>query len=185
MEPPAAWAHRRAGLYARRQGAIKPRPSPGLVPVHGRNERACRLGRNDCTSGARISFRNATSGTRRRAIARARMALAMSASSTAYCESRTSCWSSCIRRRITALRLVSAAACNESPRGPRLDERTNRWCAGSSDCFEEICAHRILPPAPELPTRRAVWFAARSAGRGVEGGDLHAKMGANTHSPRP
>lgn len=72
------------------------------MPVQGRKDRACRVGRNErtCGSGRLASFRNVVPLTARRAIARARIASATASASTAYCESLTSCRSSCICRCI-------------------------------------------------------------------------------------
>ncbi len=60
---------------------IAPRSSPAIAMLHGRNDRAWRLGRNERTGGLRASFRNVVSGIRRRAIIRATIASATIASS--------------------------------------------------------------------------------------------------------
>jgi hypothetical protein len=92
-------------------------PSCDFRGLHGRKDRALALGRNERTWGSgassrvavRRSFRNAIPMTDRRAVARARIASATAISSTAYCESSTSCRSSRICLCIARPRSVSAS----------------------------------------------------------------------------
>jgi hypothetical protein len=70
----------------------------------------------------RTSLRNVIPVTARRALARAMMASATMPSSTAYCESRTSCRSSCICRCILTTHL-SAITAKQPGAAARLDKR--------------------------------------------------------------